>query len=391
MAVLVLLVGGWLTVAVGGAAVLRRGQPDRALGLAPWDARAHSEAAEQALAQGGVDRPALVRAEREARAALARSPLMVPAWRTLGLVSAARGRDRLAAALFSTSERLSRRDLPTQLWLIEEQVRRGDVARALEHYDVALRTSPLSFDTLLPILVQAAGSVETGPALGRLLQARPLWANNFYYRVGQSTPADSGEVARTLEIARRGGPISNPDALRAIVSTMVERGDYRPALRVAAVLGGVPARLPKGVANGGFERQPDVAPFDWMLAQGLGFGAELRGGLGKGAQALVAFTTSDANGTAARQLLVLRPGTYRLRWRAGRTDAPAPERMTWRLACAKGAAVAEAPVDLTRRGGEAAFSVPAGCAAQWLSLDILSDSPEGSEAWVDDVAVVPAG
>lgn len=387
----VTLAAGSLVLSSGAAAVLQRAHPTRALAFAPWDARAKVVQAERALA-GGVAASALTRAEALARDALRRNPTLVPAWRTLGVVYAAKRNGQAARAMFATSAALSRRDLPTRLWLIEEEVRRGDVVGALGHYDIALRTSPASYDVLLPVLVGASGIPQVAPALGRLLAARPEWSGNFHYRLSQAPPADAATVARTLEVASRGGPPRNPGALRELVPAFVQRGAFLPALRIAAILGDPPARVPKGVRNGGFEREePGIAPFDWELPQASGFGAELRGDLGTGTQALVVFASSEAAGDAARQLLVLGPGRHRLRFRAGPTAAPAPRGLAWRVACADGAPLLDRPVDVARatRGAQAEFTVPAGCPAQWLTLAVSSDAPDVAEAWVDDVSVAP--
>ena len=63
---------------------------------------------------------------------------MVEAWRTLAIISTRPGQGE---ALFHFASSLSRRDVPTQLWLIEDAVRKNDIPGALSHYDAALRSS----------------------------------------------------------------------------------------------------------------------------------------------------------------------------------------------------------------------------------------------------------
>ena len=388
---------GWLVAAVGAGAVLRNGQPDRALGFAPWDARAAARAAERGLTKGGADPSSLRQAGALARNALSRDATVVPAWRLMGLLEVAAKREGRAAGLFHMSERLSRRDLPTQLWLIEESVKRNDVPDALRHYDIALRTNPRSHDMLMPILVAAAGAPQTASDLGRLLATRPLWAGNFYYRLGQSpaaTAPDPAHVARMLAIARRGGPFANEGVLRGLLESMVERGAYQPALHLFGTLSGQAARSPKTVRNGTFEGTNDFAPMDWDLSGEVDLGAEARAGVGGRGNALVVWASTDRNGVVARQILMLPPGSYRLRYKAGRTQASAPSRLEWRIACAGTEAfLLSGPVipGATAIARETGFRIPAGCAAQWLSLDIGSTDPAGSEAWVDDVGVARAG
>jgi len=395
-AVLFAMAGCWLVITVGAAAILRSGQPDLALRFAPWDARALGRAAERELASGTPDRAAFARAAVLARRALRWDPTIVPAWRMLGLNEAAKGRGTLATRLFAVSEKLSRRDLPTQLWLIEEAVGRGDVAGALHHYDVALRTNPKAHDRLMPILVTAAGDPNTAPALGRLLATRPFWSGNFYYRLATApaeTAPDPANVARVIALARRGGPPTNPEMLGQLIGTMIDRGAYRPALSLHAALSGRKPVSIKALFNGDFEALNAHPPMDWAVAGDVGLGAEVRSDVGGRGNSLVAYASGDQNGVAARQITVLPPGNYALQYVAGRTERSAPSRLQWQLVCAvttaSGALLLDQPIDLApgKRPYSAAFRVPSECPAQWLSLEVGSTDPEGSEAWVDDAVI----
>ncbi|MFV3464693.1 hypothetical protein ACNJFH_21305, partial [Mycobacterium tuberculosis] len=91
------------------------------------------------------------RAWRLAQAALQRDPMSVRAVSTLAFLAAEKGNAVQAARLLAYSERLSRRDLPTQLALIETKVQANDVVGALVHYDRALRTSKTSEAILVPV------------------------------------------------------------------------------------------------------------------------------------------------------------------------------------------------------------------------------------------------
>ena len=395
-ATLFMAAAGWLVTAVGWAAVLRSAQPVRALAFTPWDARAASRSAERTLAGGRPDAATLRQAGALARASLRRDPTVVSAWRTLGLTEAGEQRRQVASSLFRMAERLSRRDLPTQLWLIEERVEREDIPGALRHYDTALRTNPGASDILMPILVAAAGAPQTAVPLGRLLATRPSWSGNYYYRLSQApaaTAPDPALVVRMLRTARAGGPLANPGMLRELMEAMVERGAYRPALSVFAILSGRVADPSSGVRDGGFESAGDYPPIDWSLAGDTGLGAEIRSGTGGHGGALVAYASTDRDGTVARQLLLLAPGAYRLRYSVGREHGASPSRLQWRIACAGAGAdrpvPLDHPIDPTWGAGlrDTGFRVPAGCPAQWLSLDIGSTDPEGAEAWIDDVAV----
>src|SRR4051812_22975633 len=82
----------WLSVAVGVSNIVRTSRPAAAMRFAPFDAGSKARLAETALTEILTRRrgsPA--EAERLARAALARDPLQVVAWRSLAMAFELRG------------------------------------------------------------------------------------------------------------------------------------------------------------------------------------------------------------------------------------------------------------------------------------------------------------
>lgn len=376
-----------VAIASGGA-MFGDLDPSLALRFNPWNARAYAHLGVTELTGAPDDAAARARATAAARNSLSRDPTLAFAWSTLGLTSGQQAEEK-AAPFFAVSERLSRRDFPTRLWLIERQVEQGNVSGALHHYDIALRTNSDSYDMLLPILVAAAGDRQVLPELGRLLAKQPRWTNNFFYRLSQSPPSDQN-VAELLENARKGGALSNPEMLRAMLPGMIDRGAYDPALRVAAALDAPAARLPKGVWNPSFAGDGSLAPLDWSLTSTEALGAEVRTAANRQGRALVAYANANNAGTVARQILMLSPGTYRLAAEVRATDRP-PAVLSWSVVCAGSSKVtlAEQSVEPLGEGAtrNARFSVPAGCLAQWLSFSIEARDPQGGEAAIDRVTV----
>src|SRR5690606_1446045 len=90
-----------------------------------------------------------------AREALRQDPTSVDALAVLGLQAELKNDAAQARKVFGYSRELSRRELRAQIWAIEESVRRGDIAEALHHYDMALRTSVRAQELLFPILAAA--------------------------------------------------------------------------------------------------------------------------------------------------------------------------------------------------------------------------------------------
>src|SRR3546814_1290750 len=67
----------------------------------------------------------------------------------------ARGDQAKGERLLAYSQKLSRRDLRTQLMAIELAVAQGDISGALRHYDIALRTKKNAPELLFPVLTSA--------------------------------------------------------------------------------------------------------------------------------------------------------------------------------------------------------------------------------------------
>jgi hypothetical protein len=382
----------WLTISVAAAQLLR-GRPEAALRLAPYDARAKVVLAARALGDGRI-RPDFQTTQRFAREALQRDPTVVAAWRMLGLVESGRQNLPEARRMFHISERFSRRDLPTQLWLIEENVARNDVEAAVRHYDIALRTAPASGDLLLPILVSATAYPHIVEALAPVLANNPPWAGDFYAELSRAVPSASGAAA-LIEAMRRRGPLVHEMEIRRLISVLVEKGEFAAAWRVYRAA----APRDRGQAalrNGGFESRDRMPVFEWELQNGVDLRAEVRpSDRGDGASVLFAHASGENLGVVARQMLVLGPGSYELGTVAGMDSPPAPTRLRWNVKCAGSDAVLLdldlSPQQPGRRLHRAVFRVPPGnCRAQWLSLEIeADDSADGAEAWVDSVVVRP--
>jgi hypothetical protein len=384
---------GWLTMAVSAAGVFRSVRPDLVLKLQPADARAHATLADRAARQVASDRLAAPRIGRLATAALQRDPTIVAAWRLLALSAGLQGHENLSARLFFFSQRLSRRDLPTQLWMIEWRVRQNDVAGALRHYDIALRTSPSSSELLMPILVAATSEPKIIDPLAAVLRRDPPWSRSFYTRFAEGAPSAENAVRLLAQIGRDRG-LSNREALVPLVARFAERGHGAAALQVYRLVGGGDGGAPGLIRNGGFERSNVVPPLDWQLSEEAEYGAvqEPIENAGQGT-VLSIRAESGAGGTVARQMLVLRPGAYRLRLRGGRVVDRLPARLYWSLKCAGGSREPLLDSGFSPGAVAATFRVPATqCQAQWLEIGVLGDSREqGVGAWIDAVRVEQSG
>jgi hypothetical protein len=376
-----------VSFAVSYAAVMQRRAPAQALRLWP-SSEAKAAVATRLLTQ--PDRSgSYARARRLAAEALQAQPMSVRAASTLAFLAANTGNVRQAKRLLAYSERLSRRDLPTQIALIEAQVQANDVPGALVHYDRALRTSKASEAILVPVLVGAVASLDVARPLAPLLAPRADWWKPFTLQmIQQGTPAPSSYTllhALRLDMRRPDEHAMAQDA----ITRMAGQGRVDLAARLYTEL---QPRRPAPSANvhdGLFRSTGGLAPFDWDLTSTGDLSASVEArpdGKGNG---LFLIATNGASGTAARQLLVPSPGHYALRFDIGllRTGS----RVTAALRC-NGSdtllAFARPTPNNATQHIVLPFAVASSCRGVWIEFGTqASEGMDTSAPWVSAVRV----
>ena len=370
------------------ASTERRLHPAAALRAAPYDAQALAGAAYASL-QVDQSPAALTRSAQMATQALAREPINVAALRTLGLIAAIRGDVIGAQARFAMVERLSRRDLATQLWWIEFEVARGSVPGALTYFDEALRTSPQSADILLPILASAVQEAPIATALAPFLASRPSYFRQFFIQASDTTPdiAQVSRIGRTL--LNRLDP-DDQDLINRIILRYGRDGKYDNAWRVFVWASG---RQPENnVVNGDFDSPTPLRLFNWSPTENDALTAEISPRDGSNSLYLIARVS---RGLATRQLVRLSAGRYQLSAIVGDVPDARIDRPTIGIACAKDdkpvlnqvsfpPTAAASGIRLT-----AQFDVTAGCAYQWLNLLASASSEDETRAWIDNIQIRP--
>lgn len=335
-----------------------------------------------ATAQAKPSAPEFVRAERDALQALSIDPTNVTAVADIALVREVQGRRKEAVALMRYAQRLSRRNLVTQLWWIEYLSASGDVAGTLEHYDIALRTSSLAPSMLFPILVSASADPQIAAPLARLVAQRPVWAEQFVQHLAQSSP-DPVSVGQFLE---RMAALGAPAAARSLVTIVdrlvqIGRGDAAWALFARYR----PDAARNQIRDPDFSASPaEPTAFDWQLSQeGLSISVDPSG--------LRIDVAPGGGGVAARQLIKLPPGrrTLRLDYTASDSSGAKGAEPVLTVRCSgtgpslgTTAATGSKPDALT-------LEVPASCPFQLLEVALqAADSPGGASVVVRAIRLV---
>lgn len=338
------------------------------------------------IAQANLSPRARQRVRELASAAVLDDPTNAGALTALGLATEDVRRARRA---MTASDQLSRRSLLAQLWLIEDAVQRGDIAGALDHYDIAMRVSRQALSILFPVLVSATSDDDLLPYIARTLARRPAWGLQYQLQLAQSG-TDLPNIATLFEALLRRRIDPGDTALGVLFQRLADTQNYERAWQLYTLLR--PGQPRTGVRNGDFARQPDdPVVFDWRLSDNQ---VDLATSIDRlaGGDRLSFSAGSGAGGTAARQLLLLRPGNHVLRATAYDTQATGAQRPTIRVLCAiTGAEFGSFPLPRAGENGTRGawrFTVPAGCSAQWLEIIVpAADSFEPNTGAISDIAI----
>lgn len=394
--VLIGLIVGWLVTAVTIDRVFARRAPALALAWNPGSADANVRFLEALIQRSDLNTvlPSIaVHADRSLR----RQPINPGAARLLAIAIATRGDTRRANALARYAEAMSRRDLPTQLWLIQTAAQRNDIPTVLMHFDRAMKTSVQGRTVLFPILSAAASDPTVWRPLAGMLARHPQWWRAFVDQLAPTgtSPEALYAIARATRIELPES--ADPALLQAIEKRLVDLGAYRVAADLFNRSRGLPPGAAATLRNGGFEQPGGWDPFEWNLldAPDLAAVRQPSGRPGKG-NALYLTAVNGRSGDVATQLVILRPGRYGIAATVGgvRGDPLAFPRIAVR--CANGGRVLlDAVLPAASDGGRAwrdGFAIPTECPAQRVVIRATS-ALDSSDAvpWVDNLVIRPEG
>lgn len=377
---------GYYSATFTSAQVMVKRDPALAHRLAPYDGRI---TAAYATSLAGVDATPQDRAMADALAKLSlqQDPTAVAAAATLGINADVRGDKVAARRYFTYAQRLSRRDLRTQLWMIEDAVQREDIPAALHQYDISLRVLPNLSELLYPILASAsAGDPTIRRELTKTLAGKPLWRESFVDYVSNNSANPKATAALFIDLRRAGVPL--PESARVkVVNALLGAGErdaawsYYASIRPGADRSRV--RDPRFAAS-----LETPSQFDWTpINDGSGMTTGIQSGIFDFA------APASVGGPMLQQLQLLVPGTYRLSGHSIAIDQATDTLPYWTLRCQNGLEVGRVEVPNSRiaKGNfSGTFNVPAGCPVQTLVLTARpSDATTGLSGQLDRVELVP--
>lgn len=384
-----LTVAGLLASMGSLAQVLRSGNPERALMLAPGNARVIATLAYRRATDPKISSVGRRGVDQLSKAALLKDPTAVTAVAALGIDAQSRGRVIEARRLFAYAQRLSRREIVTQLWAIEDAVARSDIPAALRQYDIALRTSRTISDVLFPVLSKAITDPVITKDLARTLAAKPAWRDSLINYLGAQGADPDATVKLFMMLQQMAVPVSGM-AQGAVINALMQKGQLDSAWSYyAAVRQGADRRRSRDPNFSAGLQSP--TPLDWGLVDIAGGSTSIqRGGSGN----VFDFSLAPSVGGALLQQVQMLPsGNYRLTGHSANLDQPQDSLPYWMLSCRDSRELGTVKmVNSGQANGvfTGQFSVPAGCPVQVLTLMAPpSTSTSGASGQIDHVQLFP--
>lgn len=383
---------GWIgcfSVIQSLALVLPDSRIEEAYALAPNNGRIAGRLS-QILYRPDASEAVRTRTVAIAHEALRHDPTAVEAVATLAAEAFMRGNQAEGERLLTYSQKLSRRDLRTQLMAIELAVARDDIPSALRHYDIALRTKKNAPELLYPVLTSALTDPAIRAELVKTLGGHPNWGVGFINHAARSEadPAASAAFFRALQAARV--PVPDTAGVTLINRLLMAKLFDDAWAYYAAARPGSDRRQSRDPA---FKTPLQArSAFDWVAVDSPGLSTAI---LPDSTNGLFDFAVSMGNGgTLLQQLQMLPPGDYIVEGHSIGIEQPARSRPYWALRCQGEGEIGRLELPNSSQAGgrfQGNISVPASCPVQMLALIARSSYDIGGvSGQIDRIQIRPA-
>ncbi|MFD2987030.1 hypothetical protein [Sphingopyxis terrae] len=350
-----------------------------ALGIGPSALARGNLAFATYAARQKTDRTTAITAEERELAlqAFRREPLSSAA---LGMIIASMPEQdaQRRSALLDVGARMTRRSSMITSASIEAAARTHNEPAFFQWLSRAILTSPGLRTAYVTAMAQATARPGAEQTLAPVIGQGPSWADTYWNAV-VAVP-DSLENAAKLRILVAGAPWRQQavmDSDRVLAIRLVGNGHFDAARNLALALGGKEAAPARGggdlLMNGNFNHAPTLPPIDWQLSSLGNLGASIDATQ----KSLVISAIGGARGYAARQLIHLEPGRYRLSWNLAANGALPQNALIARLQCLEDVSSPDNRSIPLTTGQNAADLSLASATCRWFWMGIGVDVPDG--------------
>lgn len=293
-----------------------------------------------------------------------KAPLAPEPFLVRGVQAQLAGNQRVAEQAYLAAKLRDGRSIPARYFLAEHYFRNGDAPSGLREIAVLARMVPNGVTNLAPYVAAYAKDPRNRARLQSLFRSDPMLEQAALSTLA-SDPRNSGLI---LGLATPS--VSAPQWAGVLIQSLIAAGQYDEARRIWTKTARVRSATDQTIFDAGFAGSDAPPPFNWTLTSSTVGLAERQAG---GRLHVIFYGQED--GVLARQLLLLKPGRYRLAMRVA-GDPSGASALSWTLMCAgSNAVLLSLPLsDPKRAASGLAFDVPANCAAQ--NLELAGNAPE---------------
>jgi hypothetical protein len=302
------------------------------------------------------------------RAAL-KAPLSPEPFLVRGVQAQVAGDPRLAGRAFEAAELRDGRSVAARYFLADHYFRTGNARRGLEEIAFLARMVPNGIAGLAPYLATYAKDARNHPQLRTLFRSDPALADAALSALAADS-RNTGLVLSLADPARGGEPAAWAGRL---IATLVDAGNYGAAREVWRRSAHLDRSADAPIFDADFKGSNALPPFNWTLTSStLGLSERRPGGT------LHVIYYGQDDGVLASQLLVLKPGRYRL---SAQVSGARPQMLAWAVTCVGSTApLVRLPLDPAAAAKGAVVQVAANCPAQRLELvGQSSDMPQQAD------------
>lgn len=387
MVLIIGTIGAALAAARDAAVMVYRVQdPDIALRLRAWDPVALAVLADSGAANGVIGLPD----NAVLRRALGGDALNPSLLRLAGLAAEQDGDAASGRHLIQLSDRLSRRDLGTQIWLVQDAVEHGDVPGAIAHYNALLAVHPFVRSQFFPVIAKALRYPEVQSALIPYIHNPAPWVISFLSDVAVHEPMPAPRALVQLLIDS--DVLRRDDRFHQIASRVVERlvkeGDFAAAVTLAAHMLDTDHHALTSIAISKESTDRVLRPLTWQLVHSNGASARHDGS----GQVRVRISP-DRQVVALHRVMVLQSGHYRFGLMADFSQRKPVFAAGWDWYCLTGngerSLMWHGDLDPSsgRRRYDADIVVPDGCSAVHMQFVVTGDAFSKGEMSIGDLTM----
>ncbi len=296
----------WLSASNSFSGVAKDKAPELALTSWPVNGFAQENSVARAIFASWQDNKDILPNDiKRAQTAFIKEPTAAKAISVLALGSNTENRRELMTRALS----VSRRELFTLAWLIEDGQNSNDIEILLSYYDISMRVYPQTKPTLLPRLASAVQLEAFLPYMSTLLKDGKPWAYSFWQEIIRTPHALQNATILRMEL---GSDIPNHAASHDadLIESLVRNNQYQTANKLYLFLLGKSAQNIL-IRNPEFKENSKYPPLDWQIFSNGEYGAVIVDG-GLSISAL-----GGSGGMVARQLVRLPAGLFKIDVAAG--------------------------------------------------------------------------